>query len=108
MIASQADFKWIVQRILATHTAESIYLFGSYAKGTAHAGSDIDLLIVGRSSTPRPHRGRNTIGVLRSFPADFDLLFYTPEELEDELRDPNSFASQIMVSARSLYREGTG
>ena len=105
MIADEADFRSIVQRIVALVGPERIYLFGSYAKGTARDGSDIDLLIVGPSSLPRPYRGKDVGAVLSAFPSRFHLLFYTPQELEEELRDPYSFAAAAMATSRLLYEQ---
>jgi predicted nucleotidyltransferase len=40
MIANEMDIRWIVERIVALYSPDRIYLFGSYARGTAHEGSD--------------------------------------------------------------------
>jgi uncharacterized protein len=106
MIAEEADLRWIVKRIVALAGPERIYLFGSYAKGTARDGSDIDLMIVGPSSLPRPHRGKDVTTVLSAFPSRFHLLFYTPQELDEERRDTYSFAAAAMIAARLLYEQG--
>lgn len=103
MIANDTDLRWIVERIVAFYDPDRIYLFGSYAKGTAQDGSDLDLLIVRPNPLPRAHRGKDVIAVLSSFPSRFDLLFYTPQELEEELRDPYSFAAAALATARPLY-----
>ena len=36
----------VLERLVRSFAPERIVLFGSYAKGTAHPGSDIDLLVV--------------------------------------------------------------
>ncbi|HEY1351148.1 MAG TPA: nucleotidyltransferase domain-containing protein [Ktedonobacteraceae bacterium] len=73
---------------------------GSYAKGTAHAGSDVDLLIVEASPLPRLQRGKAVRAALGSFPCHFDLLFFTPRELADEMRNSYSFLSSVMAGVR--------
>jgi uncharacterized protein len=103
MMANDTDLRWLVERIVALYDPDRIYLFGSYAKGTAHDGSDLDLLVVRPSPLPRAHRGKDLIAVLSTFPSRFDVLFYTPQELEEELRDPYSFAVAAMATARCLY-----
>ena len=42
----QKELDAIKQSVLETVPAEAIYLFGSYAKGTANDDSDIDIYIV--------------------------------------------------------------
>jgi predicted nucleotidyltransferase len=103
MIATESDFRWIAERITALLDPDRIYLFGSYSLGTAHDQSDIDLLIVVPSGLPRWHRGKDVVAAMRAFPSEFDLLFYTPQELEEELQDPCSFAARVLGNGRLLY-----
>jgi uncharacterized protein len=105
---TERDLAWIVNRVRGCCEPTAIYLFGSHARGTAHAGSDIDLLIVGPSRIPRWHRGREILATLTSFPSRFDLLFYTEEELAEECADPLSFMSSVMASARAVFGSGPG
>jgi predicted nucleotidyltransferase len=103
VITSGPDIRGIVERIVALCDPHRIYVFGSHAKGIAHHGSDLDLLVVMPSPLPRAHRGRDVIASLTTFSGRVDLLFYTPRELEDDLRDPISFVSMIAATARLLY-----
>ena len=103
MIATETDFQWIVRRILALHDPDKIFLFGSYALGIARDQSDIDLLIVAPSRLPRLHRGNQVAAALSVFPSRFDFLFYTPQELQEQLRDPHSFEARNLAYAKLLY-----
>lgn len=105
MTAAERDLDWIVGRILARQQPEAIYLFGSQVNGTATRRSDVDLLVVGPSPLPRAHRGKEILAALAAFPRRFDVLCYTPQELAEERRDPSSFVSTIMPTARRLYPE---
>lgn len=105
MILNEKDIREIVERIVALDDPERIYLFGSYAKNTAHAGSDVDLLIITPSTLPRLHRGKAVKAALSAFPCRFDLLFFTPRELADEMEDTYSFLSSIMASGRIVYQK---
>jgi uncharacterized protein len=49
MIAAQ-QLKEIVARIVDVYQPEKIILFGSYANGTAKESSDIDLLLVKKTT----------------------------------------------------------
>ena len=103
MIATEADFRWIGARIVALDDPDNIFLFGSYALGTARDQSDIDLFIIAPSRLPRSHRGKSVLAAMSAFPSRFDLLFYTPKEFEDQLKDPYSFEARNLAYARLLY-----
>jgi predicted nucleotidyltransferase len=103
MIANEMDIRWITERIVALCNPTQVYLFGSYAKGTQHDGSDLDFLIVVPSSLPRLHRGKELKAALSNFPYRFDLLFFTPQELEEELKDAYSFVSAVMTNGRLVH-----
>ncbi len=104
MTLDDSDLDWIVGRVRTFFDATTIYLFGSQAKGTSQAGSDIDLLIVGPSRLPRSRRGREVAVALAAFPAHFDLLFYTEAELAEARADPLSFTATILARARVIYQ----
>jgi predicted nucleotidyltransferase len=103
MIADQEEIDRIVDRIVHCSQASAIYLFGSNAKGTASHNSDIDLLLVGPCRLPPPLRTKNLVAELRLFAAEFDLIFLTPEEFDEARRDPHSFVSLVMRTARQVY-----
>lgn len=103
MIATDEDLRWLVRRILGVFDAKAIYLFGSHAKGLAGAGSDVDLLVVGPSRLPRPHRGREVLAAISPFGGSVDVLFYTEAELAEERSDPYSFIASVLSTARPLY-----
>ena len=105
MITTEEDIRWLVERIVALRNPDYIYLFGSHARGAAHAGSDLDLLIVGPDALPRQHRGKAVKAALSTFPSRFDLIFFTPQEIEEEMKDPYSFISFITASGRLVYRK---
>src|SRR5437764_14550036 len=104
MLLSETDLAWVVSRVVAHYDPDRVYLFGSYAKGTMTPRSGLDLLIVRPTTVPFSHRGRNVAALLAAIPAQFDLLFYTPEEVKAELEDPNGFLSTIMADARLMYK----
>jgi predicted nucleotidyltransferase len=106
MIPNESDFRWIGERVVALIDPDRIYLFGSHALRTTHDHSDLDLIIVAPSRLPRWHRGKHVVAAMKAFPSEFDLLFYTPQELEEELRDPYSFAARVLSKGRLLYSKG--
>lgn len=94
-----------VERLRSEAKAERIVLFGSHATGGAAAGSDVDLLVVVRTSErplERRLRLRRLIaGPRQEFP--FDLVVLTPEELKERLRVKDQFIEDILKSGRVLH-----
>lgn len=106
-MVSEADIRWMVQEIVETCRPSQIYIFGSYAIGTANARSDLDLLIIQHSHLPRHRRGAGMRGKLARIAVDVDLVFVTPHELREELARASSMMSAILPSARLVYSTDT-
>src|SRR5216110_3846310 len=64
---------------------EKIILFGSYAYGTPHADSDVDILVV----MPARNQHDQAVKIRWEVPAPFpmDLLVRTPKRIESWLKD---------------------
>ena len=68
----------VVQRLVQAYQPESIYLFGSVARGDADANSDYDLLIVVPDDAPPERRqSRLAYQVLRGTGTAVDALVCT-------------------------------
>ncbi|NJL29959.1 MAG: nucleotidyltransferase domain-containing protein [Thermoanaerobaculia bacterium] len=78
---SLADLARIAAEPLRRCGAELALVFGSYARGTADAYSDLDLLVVLRTDRPPTERWPLLRELLDALPVAADLLVYTPEEL---------------------------
>ena len=77
----------------------SIYLYGSFAAKQIHEGSDIDLLIIGDFKERFIERiGRIT--ALTDLP--IEPLIYTPTEINDMLKNGNSFIKTVVASGIKL------
>lgn len=100
---SAADIRWMVREVVEACRPIQIYVFGSYATGSAHAQSDLDLLIIQDSRLPRHRRGAGMRGRLAHIAVDVDLVFVTPDELREELTRASSMMSAILTSARLVY-----
>jgi len=68
------------RRVGRAFGAEKVILFGSYAQGTASADSDVDLLVVARTSLSPRRRYGAVRRLLADYPAGFDIVVKTPEE----------------------------
>jgi predicted nucleotidyltransferase len=68
------------QRIGSEFGAERIILFGSYARGEVTEDSDIDLLVVAKTSLSPSERYSAVRRLLADVPASFDIIVKTPQE----------------------------
>lgn len=92
-----------VRAILRVGRPEAVILFGSRARGTAREDSDIDLLIIERTDEPKHKRSRRYQRALANRRVPIDLLVRTPEEVEQELRQPYPLMKEIMTTGKRLY-----
>lgn len=76
-----------------------VYLFGSFAKGEVHEGSDIDILVVGDFK----ERFFDRIGrILELTDLPIEPLVYTTEEFERLKNSQNPFITEILKTAIRL------
>ena len=82
---------------------DKIILFGSYAYGTPHADSDVDILVImpARNELDQALRIRLTIDY--NFP--MDLLVRTPKNLSWRLAEGDWFLREVMAKGKVLYEK---
>jgi predicted nucleotidyltransferase len=82
---------------------DKIILFGSFAYGTPHEDSDVDLLLV------MPARDTHSMAVRIRYrlaaPFPLDLLIRTPKEMKWRLEEGESFLTTIMSQGKVLYEK---
>ena len=80
---------------LRAYEPESVYLFGFWARGEADALSDLDPVIIKRTSDPFFDRLREVARLLPADAGGVDILVYTPEEFRQMREERNAFAEMI-------------
>lgn len=94
----------IKDKIVREYKPEKIILFGSWAWGTPHADSDIDLLVVMESDKPRIERQRDVLDAIHPSYVPVDVLVHTPKELEESInKKGNLFLEDIVRNGKVLY-----
>jgi predicted nucleotidyltransferase len=83
---------------------EKIVLFGSYAYGTPHEDSDVDILVVMPTRSQHTQAARIRWAVPAPFP--MDLIVRTPQNLRWRLEEGESFHTEIMTKGKVLYEKG--
>src|SRR5881296_2743544 len=82
---------------------DKIILFGSYAYGTPHADSDVDILVIMPARNQLDQAYRIRLAVPAPFP--MDLIIRTPKNLDWRLKEGESFLTQIMSKGKVLYEK---
>ncbi len=89
--------------LLEEQGACGAWLFGSQARGTADAESDIDLIVVQPSDEPSPTRPMSYMPAILKAGGAVDILVYTPEELEAMKEQERPFLITALVEAKQVY-----
>jgi predicted nucleotidyltransferase len=101
-----AAIRRFARRIAERFHPEKIILFGSYAYGTPHAESDVDLLVI----MPAYDVVNQAIRICGAFEREFvyDLIVRTPKQIEQGFRDNNWFIREIVEKGKVLYEAPDG
>ncbi len=103
MTVSSDAIVQIARSLGKTARAKKVILFGSHALGKAQSDSDVDFLVIAESNLPRHKRSRNLYASFHPYPFPMDILVYTPQEVEQQLKDPSSFVTQALAQGKELY-----
>ncbi|MFM7512120.1 MAG: nucleotidyltransferase domain-containing protein [Cyanobium sp.] len=92
------------ERMASDHPGlERVGVFGSYGRGTAGVGSDLDLLLIdAAASGPQAERLRGL--PLAELPLSCDALVFTPQEHNSLLAGNTRMASELARDTRWLWR----
>jgi predicted nucleotidyltransferase len=85
---------------------EKIILFGSYAYGTPHEDSDVDLLVVMPCRNQLDQGFKIRYQLTAPFP--MDLIVRKPKEMKWRLEEGESFTTEIVSKGKVLYEGGHG
>jgi predicted nucleotidyltransferase len=92
-----------INKVSEKFTIEKAFLYGSYAKGTAHELSDVDLLIISPDLPRRATKGMNgyrIISQLDKVYPDIELSAIHPEGLNNEIT--KSFYDEVIRTGKEL------
>jgi len=92
----------IVEVLKRDYEPERVILFGSLVEGDMHEWSDIDLLIV-KKTTERPIDRILEVSRLIKPRIGIDLFVYTPDEFEALVQEKFSFLIGIVGKGNVLY-----
>ncbi len=96
----------ITDKIVANFDPEKVILFGSYAWGTPHAESDVDLFVVMESDLRPTQRVAAIRMAARPRFLPMDVIAKTPAEVKARLEKGDPFVAEILERGRVLYERG--
>jgi predicted nucleotidyltransferase len=82
---------------------DKIILFGSYAYGTPHDDSDVDILVVLPARSRLSMAARIEIAIDPPFP--LDIIVRTPKEMKWRLEEHESFLTEVTTKGKLLYEK---
>src|SRR5438552_16334313 len=91
------------RQVAARFQPDQIILFGSYAYGTPHADSDVDILVI----MPARNELDQAFKIRCEVPAQFpmDLLVLKPRNLRWRLEEHQSFLTEVVTKGKILYEK---
>ena len=95
----------MTERIRDMIAPDKIILFGSRARGEGGANSDFDLLIIAPSSLPRWQRTPPLYRLLAGLGVPKDIVWWTPEEVEEWRGVKSHFINTALREGKVLYEK---
>lgn len=102
----QAALNKLLPTLVVEYEPERVILFGSLARGDVGEWSDLDLLIVKKTTDPFLERSKKVALLCRAM-VGVDYLVYTPDELEEMINRGNPFILEALEEGRTLYDRRT-
>jgi len=105
VIVDEAVLAEIVRRLVEAVDPDRIILFGSRARGDARPDSDVDLLVVRDSQEALGPRIVRAYSALMGMGIPKDVLWYTPQEVQDWAGVRSHVISRALREGRVLYEK---
>jgi predicted nucleotidyltransferase len=91
----------ILKKALAKHKGiELAFLYGSFAKGEEHAGSDVDIMIIG--NTPEKDLNRSIGQAENKLRKTVNYSIYERKEVEERLKKKDDFITTVFTDPHIL------
>ena len=103
----EAKIQEMVRRIVEAVHPDKIILFGSHARGEAGPDSDVDLLIIAPSEELAYRRVLPAYHAVEGMGVAKDLIWRTPEEIEDWKNVRSHLISRALREGKVLYENAS-
>ncbi len=92
----------IIDRIIRSYRPRRIIVFGSFARGDIHEGSDLDLVIT-KNTKEKFLRGMDAVLDLCDGEIAVEPLVYTEAEFKRMLEEGNDFLETVCKEGKVVY-----
>lgn len=99
------DVRPLVRQIADRLHPRKVILFGSYAYGEPHEGSDLDLLVVVSDPPQRREAWRLASELGKGYPVPLQIVFMSPEEFEETKEVVGGLAYPVHQWGKVLHEE---
>lgn len=99
------DILEMSRRIVSAAKPVKIVLFGSYARGDARPGSDVDLLVIERDPVAQRKEAVRLRGLLRDFQVPIDVVVFGQSFAERYWDIPGTVLYPAFREGKVLYGE---
>jgi predicted nucleotidyltransferase len=96
--------KRFINLIIKKFNLNKIIIFGSFARGDYHTGSDLDLIIVGEFKERFIDRIGKIIE-LNDSGLEIDVMVYTEEEFQKMIKERRPFIEQALEEGIVVYKK---
>lgn len=103
-----AEISTLVDRIVERIDPDKVIVFGSYAKGTATAKSDLDLLVIKDTGLPTRLRSMPLLPIVADVLVHVDVHVYTPEEVKEYGKERYSFLESVLRTGLLVHPKDGG
>jgi len=92
----------IINRIIRQYRPKRIIVFGSFARGDVHQGSDLDLVII-KNTKQKFLKRMDAVLDLCDGEIAVEPLIYTEAEFERMLEEGNDFLETVVSEGKVVY-----
>jgi predicted nucleotidyltransferase len=102
-MVDEQTLQQMVKRIVAAARPSRVILFGSYGRGDADAGSDLDIMVIQPEVTNQYEEMVRLRQVIGSVGTGVDVLVYSEAEYERRSQVPGTVLYWARKEGRALY-----
>lgn len=99
------EFDRLIEVISKNYTPDKIILFGSYARGDYHEGSDVDLVIIKDNVPDNFLRRLDEVIELFDGNIPVEVLVYKNDEVKKMLKRGNGFIRTVLEEGKVVYEK---
>lgn len=99
------EFDRLIEVISKNYTPDKIILFGSYARGDYHEGSDVDLVIIKDNVPDNFLRRLDEVIELFDGNIPVEVLVYKNDEVKKMLKRGNDFIRTVLEEGKVVYEK---